>query len=220
MNISLWTCQDGQGGYDIGAGDVTLVSVADIAERDGARVAALYRQQQGADFDPRALAMLFKAAPQMLAALQLCLDRTDIASDELGDVIRQAIAAATPTGGKADAPPIEGTGTKYTVIDPSSGEAIDSGLTAAEAAHIILTDDGRQYEIREDPDGGFTLWSRQQVANKPWSPTVVFSIETEREKAETEIFQKVIVADWPRHPEAITDQRYQEMLANLEAAEH
>lgn len=60
--------------------------------------------------------------------------------------------------------------TTYTVRD-TNGEAIARHLTAAAAAHIILTDDGRDYEIRPHKDGGYTLFTRQQVANNPWSET-------------------------------------------------
>jgi hypothetical protein len=97
--------------------------------------------------------------------------------------------------------------TKYTVVD-SNGDVLDRGLTVAEAAHIILTDDGREYAIRPDDDGCWTLWSRQQVANKGWSPTVVYSFEDDRDLAESEIFQKVVDSDWPHHPEAMTDEQY------------
>lgn len=54
----------------------------------------------------------------------------------------------------------------YDVIG-HEGTIIAESLTADEAAHEILTSDGREYEIREDRTAGFTLWSRQQVANRP-----------------------------------------------------
>jgi hypothetical protein len=40
--------------------------------------------------------------------------------------------------------------TTYTVINENSGEAIATGLTAAEAAFEVLTDDSREYDIREN----------------------------------------------------------------------
>ena len=49
------------------------------------------------DWNPditQANARLIAAAPDLLAALQACLLRDDIASDELGEVIRAAIAKA------------------------------------------------------------------------------------------------------------------------------
>lgn len=99
--------------------------------------------------------------------------------------------------------------TKYTVIDRNSGEKIDGGLTVAEAAHIVLTDDSQEYDIRPSEDGdGFDLWSRQQVANKGWTKTVIWSISADHDEAEAEIFAKVIAADWPRHPEVLTDEQY------------
>jgi hypothetical protein len=100
---------------------------------------------------------------------------------------------------------------KFTVVD-TDGEAIARHLTAADAAHIILTDDGREYEIRED-DGGYELWSRQQVANRPWEATVIFTVADTLEEAEAEIFAAVIRASWPRHPEAMTDEQFDEIAA-------
>lgn len=105
--------------------------------------------------------------------------------------------------------------TSYTVIDNGSGEAIATGLNLRDAAAEVLTSDSREYDIREDEDGGFALWSRQQVANKGWTRTVVYSIETDREKAEAEIFGKVIVADWPHHPSVMTDEAFADMQRQL-----
>jgi hypothetical protein len=107
--------------------------------------------------------------------------------------------------------------TTYTVIDRNSGEKIDGGLTAAEAARIVLTDDSQEYDIRPSEDGeGFDLWCRQQVANKGWTKTVIWSISSDRDEAEAEIFAKVIAADWSRHPEVLTDKQYASMMADLE----
>jgi len=100
-------------------------------------------------------------------------------------------------------------GDRYTVIDRNSGEKIGGGLTAADAAHIVLTDDGRQYDIRPSEDGeGFDLWSCQPVANRGWFKTLIWSNGPDRDAAETELFAKVIAANWPRHPEVLTDEQY------------
>ena len=100
---------------------------------------------------------------------------------------------------------------KFTVVD-TDGEAIARHLTAAEAAHIILTDDGREYQIRLI-DGDFALLTRHQVANRPWEKTVLFSVAMTLAEAEAEIFAAVIRADWPRHPEAMTDEQFDEIAA-------
>ena len=110
--------------------------------------------------------------------------------------------------------------TTYTVIDDNSGEAIATGLTVAEAAAEVLTSDSQEFDIRAAEDGnGFELWTRQQVANKGWTQTVVYSVEDDRAAAEAEIFAKVIAADWPRHPTVMTDQQYAEMQAEMADAE-
>ena len=104
----------------------------------------------------------------------------------------------------------------YTVISRNSGEPIDRHLTAAEAAQVILTDDGRDYDLRQD-EFGWTLWSRQQVANIGWTATVATSIHDDRDLAEADVFHQVICAHWARHPEAITDAAYDRMIADLDA---
>ena len=101
--------------------------------------------------------------------------------------------------------------TKFTVIN-TDGEPIARHLTTAEAAHIILTEDGREYEIRED-DGIFLLWSRQQVSNQKWGKTMILSAADTIAEAEAEIFAAVILARWPRHPEAMTDAEFDEITA-------
>ena len=101
---------------------------------------------------------------------------------------------------------------KFTVVD-IDGEPIARHMTAAEAAHIILSDDGREYEIRPTDDGGFVLWTRQQVANRPWTKTVVFSYADTLAAAEAEIFAAVISAAWARHHEAMTDLQFDEIAA-------
>lgn len=103
--------------------------------------------------------------------------------------------------------------TLYTVAK-SDGDLIGRHMTLAEAADAILSDDSREYEIRHD-GVEFTLWSRQQVANRGWRKTVVYSFADDRALAEAEIFRKVIEARWDGHPEAITDESYDQMQADL-----
>lgn len=105
--------------------------------------------------------------------------------------------------------------TTYTILT-GEGEMIETGLSLADAAHEVLTSDSRQYEIRGDKDGGFTLWSRQQVANRPWAATAIWSVKADRATAEQEIFEKVVTAErWAGHCEAITDEAYAAMVASL-----
>ena len=105
--------------------------------------------------------------------------------------------------------------TTYTILS-GEGEMIETGLSLRDAAAEVLTSDSREFEVREDKDGGFTLWARQQVANRPWTATKFFSIKTDREAAELEIFEAVVTSErFSGHSEAITDDQYAEMLANL-----
>lgn len=63
--------------------------------------------------------------------------------------------------------------TLYAVVD-QSGDLIARDLTLEQAAGKILTEDSQEYDIRPDSAGDFwTLWTRQQVANKPWTATLI-----------------------------------------------
>lgn len=107
--------------------------------------------------------------------------------------------------------------TTYAILS-GEGETLATGLNLRDAADAVLTSDSREYEIRPDARGpGFELWARQQVANRPWAVTQFFSIKTDREAAELEIFEKVVASGrFPGHNEAITDEQHKEMLANLD----
>jgi hypothetical protein len=59
--------------------------------------------------------------------------------------------------------------TTYTIID-GEGYVLDRGVSLNEAADAIMTSDSREWEIRQDKDGGFTAWSRQQVASRRGLP--------------------------------------------------
>lgn len=80
--------------------------------------------------------------------------------------------------------------TLYTVAR-SDGDNREYNLSGAEAAHRILTDDGREYELRPDGDG-WALWSRQEVANIKWHKTGWRSLEPKKEDAEAELFALVV----------------------------
>lgn len=107
----------------------------------------------------------------------------------------------------------------YAVVD-QSGDLIARDLTTEQAAHEILTVDGQQYEIRPDSAGDYwTLWGRQQVANKPWTATIIGTYGTEAE-ARAEIFAHVVKeADGGRWwmAEAIPQEEYDEMIERLAA---
>jgi hypothetical protein len=107
--------------------------------------------------------------------------------------------------------------TTYTVLD-YNGYVEASGLLAADAADLILCHDGAEYEIRASGSkhGGYDLWSRKPNANRPWTQTVAFSLESDFAKAEAEIFEKVIYAGWTNQL-VMTDDAYAVMEADLDA---
>lgn len=69
--------------------------------------------------------------------------------------------------------------TTYTVLN-RHGDVQDRGLTAAQAANLILTYDGHQYEVRRSDDGKwFDLWVSQFSRNstlggRPLVKSVIF----------------------------------------------
>ena len=95
---------------------------------------------------------------------------------------------------------------KFTVLN-TNGEIIARHLTAAAAAHIVLSDDGREYQIRRD-EQGCVLWTRQQVANRQWVETAIYSSARTTAAAELEIFWSVLRANLPRHLQAMTDAQF------------
>lgn len=107
--------------------------------------------------------------------------------------------------------------TTYTIID-GEGYVMDRGVSLSEAADAIMTSDSREWDIREDENGGFTVWSRQQVANRPWAATAIYSFAANRDEAEREICENIVNSErWSGHCEAMTDAAYEEMLAQLTA---
>ena len=107
----------------------------------------------------------------------------------------------------------------YTILT-GEGEMIETGLSLNDAAVGVLTSDSREFDIRADSDGGFTLWTRQQVANRPWTATGFVSFAADRADAEREIFTDVVNgARFLGHNEAITDEQYRQMLVDAEDGE-
>jgi hypothetical protein len=120
--------------------------------------------------------------------------------------------------------------TLYTVAH-EDGEGRESNLTMREAARRILHHDGADYEIRlgdtfeKGPLAGesrFELWTRKQVANRPWSRTAISAIAKTEEIAEAAILAEVVEksGEWRGEPIAETMDSYlsglREMLADAD----
>lgn len=110
--------------------------------------------------------------------------------------------------------------TSYTIID-GDGHVIDRHVSISDAADYIMTSDSRRWDIREDDDGGYVVWSDQQVAGIKWHKIgAIFSIKTDRAEAEREICEQIVNSErWPGHYEAMTDESYDRMLIEIEAGE-
>ena len=107
--------------------------------------------------------------------------------------------------------------TTYTVYSPHDSRDAISGLSIDEAAREILTDDGQEFEIRQDDDGVFRLWYCQPVAGIRWSETVVRSFESDPAAAEADIYRQVIEADWEGEKIAVPDEQFAAMQAQIAA---
>jgi len=101
----------------------------------------------------------------------------------------------------------------YTVIN-HQGDVQTERANLREAAQTILWHDNHDYEIRRD-ENGFVLWHtiRGGGGNVPLTATRIYSVETDKSKAEVEIFEKVLRhADWFGNQQAMTDAEYAQLL--------
>lgn len=110
------------------------------------------------------------------------------------------------------------TKTLFTLVD-HNGSLTESGLTLIAAAREIIQHDGVDYELRLAPDGkGFDLWTRQQVANRPWTKTDMFSLAADAADAEIEILTR-FAEDSRRHGRfsIMSDESYAAILKEIDA---
>jgi hypothetical protein len=116
--------------------------------------------------------------------------------------------------------------TTYTLVD-HNGTVLNQGLTAVEAMDEILTYDGYRYEIKDSYLNGLVcwdLWHSDGSENSPrgashMRPTILHSFEEDEAKARQDIAEQLIKAGWSRMPEAMTDEDYAAMMADLAAQE-
>jgi len=116
---------------------------------------------------------------------------------------------------------METTMTTYTISD--HGE-ITTGLGAVDAAEILLTDDGYEYEMRADADGGYTLYVSPHSRNStlggtPMVRSVIYTLEADEELAARDIAEAVIRSGrWEKGElNCMTDEAHAAMLAEIAA---
>lgn len=105
----------------------------------------------------------------------------------------------------------------FTLVD-TDGQRTESGLTLIECAREIIQHDGVEYELRPSTPGeGFDLWLRQQVANRPWRRTDMFSIKVDESAAEIDILMR-FANDSRRHGRfsIMSDEAYAAMLKEID----
>lgn len=123
--------------------------------------------------------------------------------------------------------------TTYTVYSPASGTVYGENLSVTEAAEIILTHDGHEYELRlasgrpltDQP--GFDLFISRGSRNsfggtrgmtQAWrGGKPIWSLETDPKKAWQDIAKQVVTAGWDNVPEAMTTEDYNAMMAEAAA---
>ena len=111
----------------------------------------------------------------------------------------------------------------YTIID---GSKTTSGLDLIEAADILLGNDGFEHELRQDDDGGWSLWVSQHSRNstlggRPLVKSVIYTLEPNEELAARDIAEKVIASgNWETdYLHCVTDEAHAAMMAELAADE-
>lgn len=104
----------------------------------------------------------------------------------------------------------------YTVID-NNGDVLNAGLTLEEAAHEILIDDGRSYEIKKDANNDNWVLFTKRLNDRTSQETCIFSIEKDKKLARMDVFKRVVMeaeAVW-WGAQAIRDEWYKEELQGL-----
>jgi hypothetical protein len=116
--------------------------------------------------------------------------------------------------------------TTYTVINRSSGLPELRNAPAWQAAEIVLTHDGHDYEVRR-VDDHWQLFVSQGSRNTSTGPRgmtaawdknrLVLSYEQDEAAAYADIGRQVVTAGWNGVPEVMTDADFDAMLASIEA---
>lgn len=116
--------------------------------------------------------------------------------------------------------------TTYTY--PTDGSRINprSGMTAEEVAVERLTHDGHLYEMRAE-SGGWQIYVSEGSVNafggagrmvRGWANNrLLYSADPNEAEAWQELALLVVFADWRRVPDAMTDEEYQRMMADIAA---
>jgi hypothetical protein len=114
--------------------------------------------------------------------------------------------------------------TTYTVFDGNESSKIyGRGLTAEEAMNEILTYDGYRYEIVTSKFQGSVCWDLYHSVDSEASTrgardfvkTGIFSFIEDEARATHQIAERVIMAGWSRVPDVMTDEAFDDMLAEV-----
>jgi hypothetical protein len=105
--------------------------------------------------------------------------------------------------------------TKFTVYRTMDTDNFEAGLSLEEAAHSLLTQDGFDYEIRQDKDGWFELFKSDGSRNSTRGARHFVSCAAGGYYFRTreEIFAEVVKCEWHGF-EAMTDEDFQKFQAD------
>ena len=102
--------------------------------------------------------------------------------------------------------------TTYTVFNSNDPEVNERGLTLEQAAARLLTEDGHEYEIREE-DGLFELFYSRHSRNSTMGAKLTSYaggnfVDSNRDR----LLQKIVMAEWCG-AEAMLDDEFTHMMA-------
>ena len=98
-----------------------------------------------------------------------------------------------------------------------------SGMTAREVAAERLIHDGSTYELRHEPDGDWQLYGSSNMPSARTGAMVplydgnrlLYSLADTEADAWAELAPRVVNATWSRVPDAMTDEDYAAMQAEI-----
>lgn len=109
----------------------------------------------------------------------------------------------------------------YTVFNSQNSDRAWSGLSARDAAELMITrDDGYGFEFRPEADGvGWRLWVTLVGGggNHPMVSSRHFSLTMDRDAAEAEICAEIIAERRWGRMEVMTDAEFEAVMAQLAA---
>lgn len=106
--------------------------------------------------------------------------------------------------------------TKYTIVD-FEGAPLAHGLSLADAAHAVMTSDGREWVIELDGDSYVASGRSRNSVASAWTKFETFrSFKSDPAEAKQEIYEQIVnTGRMDGHDEAIPDEVYRRGLVDF-----